>query len=252
MPSKKQTAIESSGLRVVENSPTSSCDSKPASSCGVCDHRLNNVICSTAPEVWKILDQVKIKTVFKPNQIIFYQGNEPLGLYTISSGLVKLDVTSEEGQSHTLRYLGPGAALGYRSLFANENYHATATAVEKAEVCFIPKTTVNEIFAKFPAAAIRILQVLSKDLRMAEQKWTNQMDKEAPERIAEALIFLQEHFAHQNWTRREIAEWAGTTPETVIRTLAQFEKSGLIDQSEGRNIKITNRQKLIEKLAPTF
>ena len=57
-----------------------------------------------------------------------------------------------------------------------------------------------DIFTKFPQAAIRILQVLSKDLRLAEEKWTDQMDKDASQRIAEALIFLQEHFTHQNWT----------------------------------------------------
>lgn len=228
------------------------CETKSSSACDVCGHRLTNVICSTAPEVWKLLDRVKIKTLFKPGQTIFYQGNEPLGLYTVSSGLIKLEMTSEEGQSHTLRYAGPGSALGYRSLFANENYYATATTIEKSEICFIPKTTVLEIFQKFPEAAIRILQVLSKDLRLAEKKWTDQMDKEAPDRIAEALIFLQENFAHQNWTRREIAEWAGTTPETVIRTLAQFEKMGIIDQSEGRNIKIKDRQSLIDKLSSNF
>ena len=226
----------------------SDCNNKPVSSCENCGHRLSNVICSTAPEVWKMLDQVKQKSTFKPHQVIFYQDNEPLGLYTISTGLVKLEVTSEQGQNHTLRYLGPGSALGYRSLFAHEKYHATAMAVEKSEICFIPKTTVMEIFHQFPEAAIKILESLSKDLRVADEKWTNQMDKDASERIAEALLFLQENFSHQNWTRKEIAEWAGTTPETVIRTLAQFEKEGYIDQSQGRTIKLVNKAKLIEKL----
>ncbi len=230
----------------------SDCNNKPASSCENCGHRLNNVICSTAPEVWKLLDQVKQKSVFKPHQVIFYQDNEPLGLYTISTGLVKLEVTSEQGQNHTLRYLGPGTALGYRSLFSHEKYHATAIAVEKSEICFIPKNTVMDVFHQFPEAAIKILEALSKDLRVADSKWTNQMDKDASERIAEALLFLQENFTHQNWTRKEIAEWAGTTPETVIRTLAQFEKEGFIDQSQGRSIKLINKAKLIEKLQYSY
>jgi len=226
----------------------SDCHSKTTSACDKCGHRLTNAICSTSPEVWKILDQVKQKTLFKAHQVIFYQDNEPLGLYTISSGLVKLEVTSSSGQSHTLRYLGAGSALGYRSLFSNEKYQATAMTVEKTEVCFIPKNTVMDIFKQYPEAALKILESLSKDLRLAEAKWTSQMDKDAAERIAEALIFLQDHFEHQNWTRKEIAEWAGTTPETVIRTLAQFEHEGFIDQSQGRTIKLINKQKLIEKL----
>lgn len=228
--------------------PSSDCSVKPLSSCEHCGHRASNVICSSAPEVWKLIDQVKQRSVFKAQQVIFYQDNEPLGLYTISSGLIKLEVTSEQGQNHTLRYLGPGAALGYRSLFSHEKYHATAIAIEKAEICFIPKNTVMDIFKQHPEAALKILEALSKDLRLADEKWTNQMDKDAQERIAEALIFLQDHFTHQNWTRKEIAEWAGTTPETVIRTLAQFEKEGYIDQSQGRSIKLINKQRLLEKL----
>lgn len=226
----------------------SPCATQTASSCEKCDHRMSNIICSTSPDVWRLLESAKQKTTFKPQQTIFYQGNQPLGLFSISTGLVKLEVTSEHGHTHTLRYLGPGSALGYRSLFAHEDYRASAIAVDTSEVCFIPKNAVMEIFEHYPQVTLKILEALSKDLRIAEEKWTGQMDKDASERIAEALIFLQEHFEHQNWTRKEIAEWAGTTPETVIRTLSQFEKEGYIDQSQGREIKLINKQKLIEKL----
>ena len=241
-------------LRAVKNPPEdqSDCQSETRSSCESCGHRLTNIICSTSPEVWRILENSKTRTTFKPNQAIFYQGNEPLGLFAISTGLVKLEMTSEHGQAHTLRYLGPGSALGYRSLFSNEKYQATAMAVENSEVCFIPKNVVMDIFKQYPQVTLKILEALAKDLRIAEEKWTSQMDKDASERIAEALIFLQEHFTHQNWTRKEIAEWAGTTPETVIRTLAQFEKEGYIDQSQGRVIKLINKQKLVEKLQSAY
>lgn len=241
-------------LRAVkkQSDETNACQSETRNSCENCGHRLTNIICSTSPEVWRLLETTKQKTTFKPHQTIFYQGNEPLGLFTISTGLVKLEATSEHGQTHTLRYLGPGSALGYRSLFAHEVYQTTAVAVEQSEVCFIPKNVVMDIFKSYPQVTLKILEALSKDLQIAEEKWTSQMDKGATERIAEALIFLQEHFAHQNWTRKEIAEWAGTTPETVIRTLAQFEKEGYIDQSQGRMIKLINKQKLIEKLYTTY
>ena len=96
-------------------------------------------------------------------------------------------------------------------------------------------------------ASFQIMKALSEDLKLADSKWTDQMDKDVPQRVAEAIIYLQDHFEHQNWTRKEIAEWAGTTPESVIRTLSQFEKAGLIDQTDGRNIKILNRAGLTNK-----
>ena len=69
------------------------------------------------------------------------------------------------------------------------------------------------------------------------------MDKAALARVAEAILFLSDHFDHSHWTRKEILDWAGTTPETVIRTLSQFEKDGLI-RLEGRDIVILSRSGL--------
>lgn len=194
-----------------------------------------------------MVEKARVSCRFKAGQMIFYSGNDPLGIFTIQSGLVKLEVTSASGAAHTLRLVGPGGTLGYRSLFANEPYHASAVAVEDCELCFVPKAEIMNIFKNHPDLAMRLLSHISKDLRLAEEKWMDQMDKGASERIAEALLFLQDHFAHQNWTRREIAQWAGTTPETVIRTLSQFEKDGLIDQTDGRSIRILSKDKLRDR-----
>lgn len=224
------------------------CGQTPTSldSCKNCETRFDSLLCSS-PDVLLMMEKARVTCRFKSGQVIFYSGNDPLGIFTIQKGLVKLEVTSPAGAAHTLRLIGPGGTLGYRSLFASEPYHASAVAVEDCELCFVPKAEIMSIFKTHPDLAMKLLSHISKDLRMAEEKWMGQMDKGASERIAEALLFLQEHFIHQSWTRREIAQWAGTTPETVIRTLSQFEKDGIIDQTDGRNIRILSKDKLRER-----
>ncbi len=214
--------------------------------CQTCGMRFDSLLCSN-PDVLHLIEKAKVTCRFKPGQVIFYAGNDPLGIFTIQSGLVKLEVTSATGTAHTLRLVGPGGTLGYRSLFASEPYHASAIALKDCELCFLPKAEILNIFKTHPELAMNLLSHVSKDLRVAEEKWVDQMDKDASERIAEALLFLQDHFTHQNWTRKEIAQWAGTTPETVIRTLSQFEKDGLIDQSDGRQIQVISREKLKDR-----
>lgn len=209
--------------------------------------KADSLLCSS-PDVLLAVEKVRTSCHYKAGQVIFYSGNMSLGIFTIQSGLVKLEAVSPNGAAHTLRLVGAGGALGYRSLFANEPYHASAIAVEDCELCFIPKAEIMSIFAAHPHLAMKLLTHVSKDLRIAEEKWVGQMDKGAPERVAEALVFLQDHFSQQQWTRREIAQWAGTTPETVIRTLAQFEKDGLIDQSDGRNIRILSKERLAARM----
>ena len=212
--------------------------------CQACGLRLDNVICSGPPDVLQILDRAKLSSVYKSGQYIFYSGNQPLGIYLVSKGLVKLEVSTATGHSHTLRIIGPGGILGYRSLFANEPYQASALAMEDVEICFIPKADMQLVFKNHPEIVLKFLNILADDLHQAEKKWMNQMDMGAAERIAEALVFLQDNFQNQEWTRRDIAQWAGTTPETVMRTLAQFEKEGLINQSQGRQISILDQDAL--------
>lgn len=217
-----------------------------AENCRNCENREGSLLCAD-PEILETVLKAKTTCRFKAGQVIFYADNDPLGVYTIQSGLVKLEVSTSNGSAHTLRIVGPGGTLGYRSLFAGEPYHASAIAVEDCELCFVPRKHILDIFQSNPELTMKLLSHISKDLRVAEEKWLNQMDKGASARIAEALLFLQENFSHQNWTRREIAQWAGTTPETVIRTLAQFEKEGLIDQKEGRTIILLSKEMLKSK-----
>ncbi|MGZ3748690.1 MAG: Crp/Fnr family transcriptional regulator [Pseudobdellovibrionaceae bacterium] len=226
--------------------PKKQADEQDSTSCALCKAKQQNIICASSPDIPKTLESSKVSCSYKRDQVIFYADNEPLGLFFVQSGLVKLEKVSEEGSAHALRIVGPGGVLGYRSLFANEPYHATAIAVDQVELCFVPKAEILLTFQTHPEVALRLLTHLAKDLRLAEERWIHQVDKDASERIAEALIFLQDHFHSQTWTRREIAEWAGTTPETVMRTLAQFEKEALLTQN-GRQIIILDKELLKSK-----
>lgn len=217
--------------------------------CDSCETRGSNPVCSVE-EALTVVKELRTTSRFKAGQVIFYAGNDPLGLFTMQRGLVKLEALSPDGSAHTLRLMGPGSVLGYRALFAGEPYQASAVAVEDTELCFIPKADMLKLFEEHPPMALNLARQLSVDLRRAEEKWVQQVDHGAPSRVAEALLFLTDHFSTQAWTRREIAEWAGTTPETVMRTLSLYEKQGWI-LLEGKSIRILNRPSLSEKARRT-
>lgn len=221
-------------------------DLKKLQTCHSCRHKDKSVICSHNDELRSKLDAIKVTCQFKAGQVIFYAGNDPIGLYAIQSGLVKLEVNNQNGGAHTLRLIGSGGLLGHRSLFASEKYHATAVAVQDVELCFLPKAEITAICQSHPEILMRVLELISKELRQAEGRWMDQVDKPACDRVAEAVVYLNDHFYNQTWTRRDIAQLAGTTPETVMRSLAQFEKEGLIEQT-GRDIKIKQRLPLMER-----
>ncbi|MBS1984988.1 MAG: Crp/Fnr family transcriptional regulator [Bdellovibrionales bacterium] len=191
------------------------------------------------------MDQAKVTNTYKRGQYIFYEGNVPSGLYCVNGGVVKLETSSESGNNHILRMAHTGDMLGYRSLFAEEPYRASALVHEDATICFVPKSAITKLVETYPQVALNFLSQVSKELRRAEDRFCGLTDKNAGERIAESLLFLHDNFNEQTWTRKEIAEWAGTTPETVIRTLADFEAKGIVDL-QGRKILIKNKKALLE------
>jgi len=219
---------------------------KRSSDCRNCESRPKNVFCDLPDEALDLLDRHKIVNHYKRGQAIFHTGSLPSGLYCVNSGVIRLEASGSTGNNHILRVVQSGGILGYRSLFANEAYEASAVVHEDSQVCQIPKPAVSELLAKFPAVGLKFLAYVSKELRHAEDRLCGMADKNAAERIAEALLFLKQNFADQTWTRKEIADWAGTTPETVMRTLADFADQDIV-ALQGRRIEILDRDALVAK-----
>lgn len=76
--------------------------------------------------------------------------------------------------------------------------------------------------------------------------------KTVRERLAEILLLLEqklgtdpEGFIKISLTREEIANLIGTATESAIRLISEFKQDKLIE-TEGRNIKILNHDKLIK------
>lgn len=222
-----------------------------AKDCENCASRKTNVFCDLPEVAVQILEKSKMLNNYKRGQYIFYAGNFPSGLYCVNSGVIRLEAAGDSGNNHILQVVQAGGVLGYRSLFAEESYEATAVVHEDAVVCHIPKSAVLELMNKYPDVGLKFLSCISKELRLSEGRMCGLTDKNATERIAEAILFLKEHFKDQTWTRKEIAEWAGTTPETVMRTLSDFATDKIVEL-KGRKINILKRDALFERANLTF
>ena len=80
------------------------------------------------PELADISEH-KINNTYKKGQTLFIQGNHPFGIYCISKGNIKLTKTGADGKETIVRIVHGGDILGHRSLFTDDNYSATATAM---------------------------------------------------------------------------------------------------------------------------
>ncbi len=180
----------------------------------------------------------KCTILYKKRQMIFYEGNRPVGLYCILSGLVKVFKTGEDGGRHQIvRLATPGGLLGYRALLAEESYAASAEAIVDSEVCVIYKEKVMKALSEDSATSLWIIKKLCRDLREAEKKERDLALKGARERLVELLLALDAALGESrpegrqlkmHLTREEMAEMIGVAPETVIRLLHELQKDQLL------------------------
>jgi len=222
--------------------------------CKDCEHKIagKSIFCCLGLEELGIISDNKRNMSFKKGQTIFSEGNQPHGIYCINKGKVKIHKLGEEGKEQIVRLAGNASLIGYRAIFSEDCYYASATAIEETNACYIPKYVIIDFIKNNPNFSFSMMDLLSDDLKRAEEKITHMAQKYVRERIAEAILLLKEAYGLKTdnttidsaLTRKELANIAGTTTETSIRILSEFQNDRVIDLS-GKNIKILNLNKLI-------
>ncbi|MEO6904314.1 MAG: Crp/Fnr family transcriptional regulator [Bacteroidia bacterium] len=215
--------------------------------CNNCDSRAKSIFCSLQQNDVEAINNNKGCSTYNKGQIIFSQNAIPHGIFIIYSGKVKIFQLSENGKKQIVRMASVGDVIGYRALLSSEHYTSTAEVIINSEVCFIPKELFFSLMSKNYSVTNGLMNLLTKDLRLAENKITGLAQKPVKERMAEALLFMKETYGFENdnktinviLTREEIANLVGTATETAIRLLSVLKKQNLID-FDGKKIRLIN------------
>lgn len=193
------------------------------------------------------------KTVFyHKGDVIFEDGQAPEGVYFIEKGTTKLSKQGAYGKDQILRFIKEGDLLGYRSLLCGENFQAQAEAMTDVQATFLPADVFLYLLEVDPQLSFVMLQKIAYELGESANTVTFLAQKTVRERLAEVLLLLEqklgtdpEGFIKISLTREEIANLIGTATESAIRLISEFKNDQLIE-TEGRNIKILNHEKLIK------
>ena len=205
--------------------------------CHECSLRVTNSVCRAGNSDHPTFQQFLHRFLYKPRQIVFYEGHEPMGLYVLCSGKVKLTSYSKTGHQHNTSIVGAGELIE-RSGFCEGILHAvTCETLEPSQVCLIERIPYLEMLKKNPSQAIEILQLVSGKDQQEKVNLGQLPFCKTDERLATVLLDLGERFGKQEaagirldvqLTREELAALANMAPETLMRLLAQFKKDGLI------------------------
>lgn len=197
----------------------------------------------------RLLESSYSRKTYAKGSYLFYRSEIPDTVFLVTNGLVGLVVTSSNGKNSLYRLFSANQLVGHRSLISEEPYHGDALLLESSEVALIKKDIFLDLIAHEREVCMNIGKVLAHDLGRAEVRLSAAFDKSVGPRIAESLLYLLETHPERRWTRSEISFHCGSTTATVIRTLAEFEKNGWIEQ-HGRSIAIVDRAGLIAYADP--
>lgn len=221
--------------------------------CEGCHFKKDGIFCDLSNEDAQDVSKHKMTHTYKKGQTLFIQGNHPFGLYCINKGNIKVTKVGTDGKESIVRIVKPGDVLGHRSLFSDDNYNATATALEETTVCFIDRQYITSLLAEKPSVALHMINKLSIDMGIAEGKVASFHQKNVRERLAELLLLLSNSHGVQDGekgirldiklTREEMSTMIGAANETTIRFLSELKDAGLIYQ-EGKTLYIKDSKEL--------
>ncbi|MCF0206018.1 MAG: Crp/Fnr family transcriptional regulator [Bacteroidales bacterium] len=210
-----------------------------------------SVFYSISKEAKEFLREHTICKVYKKGEIIFWDAAKPNGLISLTDGKVKIVKEGAGGREQIVRLSKPSGFIGYRALFAGENYHATAIAMENSVACTIEKSALFYVMKNDPNLTFAILKSLASELGLSNARTVNLTQKHIRGRLAESILWIIDTYGYcedgvtlnAQLSRDDIANLSNMTTSNAIRTLLTFAEEGVISV-EGRVIKVLNIKQL--------
>ena len=191
------------------------------------------------------MSEKMVSRSYDKGQMILLEESMGETFFVIAVGSVKITRLSDEREV-ILALLGPGDFFGEMSLLDGEGRSANVVSIEDSEVLTLSRNDFLDILQTYPKIAISLLEELARRLRKSDQQIESLSLSDVEHRIGMTLVRLSEELGKiKNGNvkipnlpyQQDIANMAGTSRETVSRTLSILEEKGLVVR-EGRNLTI--------------
>jgi len=205
-----------------------------------------------SPAAVKDFDAMAISASYPGGAVLFMEKQDVRGIFLVISGSVKLSVSSSCGKTLILRIAKPGEILGLMSALSGSPYEVTAEVLHACRVAFVPRRQFLEYVAKHPEAYRGVVNQLGALYSgVCEQLRTVGLSNTVPEKVARLLLDLSSGGRPGQGgakftlplTHEEIAEFIGSSRESVTRTLSDFRGRAFI-HLHGATMTIANRPAL--------
>lgn len=187
----------------------------------------------------RVADVIQVRSLAR-DTTVFHAGDPADAFYIISSGKVKIIVTSTDGKDFILTVLGAGQVFGEMALLEPAPRSATVITSTPAEILVLLREDFHRLLNNSPSLSRGLLVILSRRLRKANSKMESLAYMDVAGRLARYLLDLAGDHGQKlgnGWvvvrrpTHADIAHSIGTSRETVSRLINEFEEGfGLVNK----------------------
>lgn len=222
------------------------------SNCQDCTIRKSGFFCQLPPKALKDFDAISVGSAYPEGSVLFMEKQDARGVFLLCEGTVKLTINSSEGKTLILRIAKPGEVLGLTSVVSGQTYEMTAETMYPSHVAFVRRADFLRFVAQHPEVSQSIVRQLSASYKGAcEQLRTVGLSESAQGRLAKLLLDWSTGAEQTKsgirvklpLTHEQIAEFIGSSRETVTRTLSEFRSKQLVTL-RGTTLMIANRAAL--------
>ena len=225
--------------------------------CGDCPIRYRAVCAQCEGDELALLERMKFYRSFEAGQPIVWEGDRMDFVASVVSGIATLTQTMEDGRRQMVGLLLPSDFVG-RPGRPSAAYDVTATT--DLVMCCFRKKPFEELMAKTPHVAQRLLEMTLDELDAAREWMLLLGRKTAREKIASLLAIIARRDASLNLrtakgaltfdlplTREEMADYLGLTLETVSRQMSALKRDGTIGLEGKRHVIVPDLDALVEQ-----
>lgn len=203
-----------------------------------------------SPEEIELVRKSKTQVLFRKGDNLTKQGTFASYVLFIIDGLAKQYIEGDASKSFNLRIIRPGEFVGLSSVFLRNTFNYSSVALTDCRVFLVEKEAIAGVVKQNGLFGFNIIKRYCEQnadlLGTLHTVLYNQING----RMATTLLYIDgfkkdypEIF--QLLSRRDIANFAGTSTESAVKLLKNFEKDGLIQLNE-KDISIIDYKVLTE------
>lgn len=187
----------------------------------------------------------------KAKDAIYREGAYPREIYYIKKGRIKNVRMNEDGKEYITQVWVEKDFFGVISAMNEVQYSHSAVSSENYELVTIPIDEFKKLMNTNVELANRFIRIFAGNIETKENELLEIAYGSVRSRLAEGLLKLAETYAERlnegiPLTREEIAQFIGSAPETLMRTIRDFKEEGLVTTNGTKIVPVVSNLKLMK------